>query len=333
MSVTARASEYTVKRTLADGTVKSYRYNRAKEPTRPVDTMSALISAYRSSPEWAGLKQISRKNYQVYIGVWEASRILLACPVADIRRRQVLALRDAVAAQRGPAAANVFMRTTSVLLKWAVEREWIELNPIAGTKRLPGGHLRAWTDAEYHRAVKALPEHLRRAVVLARLTGQRRGDLMAMRWSAYDGAHVLVQQQKGRNGASRPPLRIPASTVLRRELDAWRGDAPPTAPILTTVSGGAWRRTYLSTELGEALTKIGPDLAGLNVHGLRKLAAASLAEAGCSTHEIAAITGHRTLAMVELYTASARQRQLADAAGRRMDGPAKRPAKDLRNAS
>ena len=31
----------------------------------------------------------------------------------------------------------------------------------------------------------------------------------------------------------------------------------------------------------------------LGIHGLRKLAATRLADAGCSTHEIAAITGHR----------------------------------------
>jgi integrase len=50
------------------------------------------------------------------------------------------------------------------------------------------------------------------------------------------------------------------------------------------------------------------------VHGLRKLAAAALADAGCTAHEIAAVTGHRSLAMVSLYTASADQERLAEAA-------------------
>jgi integrase len=39
-----------------------------------------------------------------------------------------------------------------------------------------------------------------------------------------------------------------------------------------------------------------------------------LAEAGCSTHEIACVTGHRTLAMVELYTRAADQKRMAGAA-------------------
>ena len=46
-------------------------------------------------------------------------------------------------------------------------------------------------------------------------------------------------------------------------------------------------------------------------HGLRKAAARRLAEAGCSASEIAAITGHRTLAEVERYTRAADQERLA----------------------
>jgi integrase len=52
----------------------------------------------------------------------------------------------------------------------------------------------------------------------------------------------------------------------------------------------------------------------LNIHGLRKLAAAELADAGCTMHEIAAVTGHLSLSMVQLYTQSADQERLARAA-------------------
>ncbi|MFZ4534428.1 MAG: tyrosine-type recombinase/integrase, partial [Alsobacter sp.] len=50
------------------------------------------------------------------------------------------------------------------------------------------------------------------------------------------------------------------------------------------------------------------------LHGLRKSAAAALAEAGCSEREIMAITGHRTPQMVSLYTRSADQKRLAKSA-------------------
>jgi integrase len=60
-------------------------------------------------------------------------------------------------------------------------------------------------------------------------------------------------------------------------------------------------------------------LKGLVFHGLRKAAAVRLAEAGCSTHEIAAITGHETLAMVELYTKGAEQKRRAVAAIQKLE--------------
>jgi integrase len=49
-------------------------------------------------------------------------------------------------------------------------------------------------------------------------------------------------------------------------------------------------------------------------HGLRKAACRRLAEAGCTVHEIAAISGHATLKEVERYTKAADQQRLAQAA-------------------
>jgi hypothetical protein len=49
-------------------------------------------------------------------------------------------------------------------------------------------------------------------------------------------------------------------------------------------------------------------------HGLRKAAARRLAEAGCTMHEIAAITGHASLSEVQRYRRAADQARLARAA-------------------
>ena len=50
------------------------------------------------------------------------------------------------------------------------------------------------------------------------------------------------------------------------------------------------------------------------LHGLRKTAARTLAEAGCSVHEIMSITGHKSITEVERYTREASQKKLATAA-------------------
>lgn len=52
----------------------------------------------------------------------------------------------------------------------------------------------------------------------------------------------------------------------------------------------------------------------LSAHGLRKARAVQLAEAGCTAHEIMAITGHRSLSEVQRYTDAAQRQKLADEA-------------------
>ncbi|HEX3347420.1 MAG TPA: tyrosine-type recombinase/integrase, partial [Acetobacteraceae bacterium] len=121
-------------------------------------------------------------------------------------------------------------------------------------------------------------------------------------------------------------LVVPCHRDLRAELDAWRGDdvaSLDSRPVLTNESGHPWEPTALSHAIANALQRAGMP-GGLNVHGLRKLAAVRLAEAGCSTKEIGAITGHQTLAMIDLYTRKTDQRRLAEAAIGRLENAGNR---------
>ena len=52
-------------------------------------------------------------------------------------------------------------------------------------------------------------------------------------------------------------------------------------------------------------------LQGFSAHGLRKAGCRRLAEAGCSAHEIAAWSGHRTLSEIAEYTRSVEQAAMA----------------------
>lgn len=306
-----------VKRTLADGTTKTYEYDRTPSKTALLapGSVDALIGAYKRSPEWLGLKKTTQKNYGYYLR--DLARVGHQ-PVIAVRRRNILDLRDAIASTRGAGAANVFMRVSATLFRWARDRDWIEHSPIDRIRQLPGGHLLAWTSEEADRAIQELPPELARVVILARYTGQRRGDLINMTWRAYDGRTIRVQQEKGRDAASRPPIVIPVHPALKAALDSW--PRVEFGYLLTSATGLQWTRNHLSYEMRLAVGRLRMRK-GLNIHGLRKLAATSLAEAGCSTHEIAAVTGHRSLAMVQLYTASAAQERMAEAAIYRLKTP------------
>lgn len=294
----------TVRHTLADGTVKVYRYDRHAPKTiaREPDSTAQLIAAYQRSPEWHALAKSTQTGYTIYLRpLFQVGHL----PVHSWKRRDILTLRDAIATARGNGAATGFVRAASALFTWAVDREWLEHTPVTRIKALPGGHLRAWTREEADAAAARLPAHLARAVILARYTGQRRGDLCTMGWTAYDGATIRLVQQK--TGA---PMVLPVNPALKAHLDAWPRVA---ATILTDARGRPWKPADLTHAMPAALVRIGLSN-DMNVHGLRKLAAAELADAGCSVHEIAAITGHQSLSMVQLYTKSADQERLASAA-------------------
>jgi integrase len=79
------------------------------------------------------------------------------------------------------------------------------------------------------------------------------------------------------------------------------------------------------TEFGKPFTAAGfgnwfreqcdtANLRHCSAHGLRKAAARRLAEAGCTPHEIAAITGHASLKEIVRYTEAVNRKRLAQSA-------------------
>lgn len=305
---------HVVRKRLADGTIKEYTYTRGKKSSQKSGryapgTIGALLIAYRQSPEWRALKKTSQQNYNYSLRWLER---LAYVPLAELKRKEIVALRDIVNGKSGPASAAVFVRVVSSLMTWAVDREWIEYNPASHIKTPRSGSWKAWTEADAHKAAAVLEEPLRRVIILGMYTGQRRADLCAMKWSSYDGTAIRLTQQK--TGVS---LVLPVHPALKTELDRWKRETASIF-ILTSLTGKPWNPASLTVRMTRQRkeAELSPNL---NIHGLRKLAATLLAEAGCTTHEVAAITGHKTLAMVQHYTASASQEKLAKAAIARME--------------
>lgn len=120
---------------------------------------------------------------------------------------------------------------------------------------------------------------------------------------------VLFWTRKKTESTAALDLEIPVHPELRRIIDA-------------TPSG---HLTFLVTEFGKPFAVAGfgnwfreqCDMANLRhctFHGLRKAASVRLAEAGCTPHEIAAITGHASLKEIVRYTATADRKRLAASA-------------------
>lgn len=291
-----------VRRTLADGSIREYQYGAYKAPPPRVaaDSLDALIAAYKRSPAWAALSKSTKTNRTIYLReLQEIGQIRLK----DVVRREILVIRDVIASSRGNGAAAGFIQAAGALFTWGVDNDWLPFSPVHKIRRLVGGHLPAWTTEQAGTALQSVPERLRRVIVLGLYTGQRRGDLCAVKWSDYDGLTLRFVQQK-----TKARVVLSVHPDLKTELDTWERKGET---ILLNARGGSWAPNTLSKLMPAALQALGFPI-GLNIHGMRKLFAAGMADNGATPHEIGANTGHRTLEMIQLYTRSADQRKLSE---------------------
>jgi integrase len=121
-------------------------------------------------------------------------------------------------------------------------------------------------------------------------------------WADIVGDAIRVAQQK-----TAAKLTIPIHEALYRVLSTANRNHPA---ILVTAYGEQFSVKGFGHMISAAIREAGLPKR-CKAHGLRKAAARRLAEAGCSASEIAAITGHKTLAEVERYTRAADQERLA----------------------
>lgn len=266
-------------------------------------SVAALANAYRVSPAFKALAKSTRETYTTYLLVIEDHWGKL--PIAEIRRKHVLALRDTYGER--PAKANMIVKVLSLLIGFAIDREERTDNPAKGIPRLRAGpgH-KAWPPWAVERFLAKNTGAMRLALLLGLYTGQRRGDVLAMRWADYRDGWISVRQIK-----TGTPLEIPCHKALRQALEAEKKTG---LMILTSEKGRPYKPGSFEHQWNKAMTRAGLDKQGLTFHGLRYTAASMLAEAGCNPKQIAAITGHRSLAMLTKYTAFADQRVQAEAA-------------------
>jgi integrase len=112
--------------------------------------------------------------------------------VTDIRRRDVIELVEAVASERGPAAAKAVLQALSKFFGWLMARDVIEASPTVGVSAVlpprPKPRQRTLSDDELVALLKAARSDnpFDRVIWILALTGVRRNEAAQMRWSELD---------------------------------------------------------------------------------------------------------------------------------------------------
>lgn len=271
----------------------------ARKGRARIHSLGWLIATYKESRRFKNLRPATK---EVYLRAFERLRRLHDSEIVAIKRRHIVRIQDNLADK--PATANQVVKVAHMLFAKAVEDELIPGNPLARIEKLEIGRHKPWRDDQIAYALKALREGHRRALILALYTGQRRGDVVAMRWTDIrDGYIEIVQQKTGEE------VSIPLHPALEVELAEWAKDKKALT-ILWNERNQPHVPRALTNGFGKALREH-PHLAGLTFHGLRATCATALAEDGATVHEIASITGHQTLQMVQHYSKGADKKRRA----------------------
>lgn len=277
----------------------------APAPSVAPGSLNALAVSYYTSPAFLDLRGSSQANYRRIIERLRAKHGDKPVRLLDGQGvRRILAERA-----DHPAAANHLLRILRLLSRHAIEAGMLATDPTTGVRRRAytvAGY-RPWTedDIAAYEARWPTGTKQRRALALLLYTGQRRSDVVRMGRQHVRAGRIAVRQVKtGRE------LSLPIHPALAAEL----AHAPPDHLHFlarddgTAHSPGGFYNLFVAWCADAGLPP------GLAPHGLRKAAARRLAEAGATAHQIAAVTGHRSLHEVTIYTAAADQARLADQA-------------------
>lgn len=277
----------------------------------PRTSWAALVRSYRASSAYRRLKPGTRAKYDTVI-----EALLEKNADKDVRkitRAQVRAIHEKYADK--PRKADHQVQIIRLLLNFAKnELDWIPVNPAEGIKLFKAQtEWQPWPESLQQAFIRAC-KHLGDEVMLTAFhlgtgTGQRPGDLCGMRWDHYDGEYISVVQDKT---AAR--LWIFCPPALRTHLDSApkRGAYLLPKNLTEPLGYGALERRFRKVRAA-----VGRAAEGYVMHGWRYTAAVALADAGASDAEIQAVTGHKTLAMVQKYRSRAGQKRLSRTAQER----------------
>ena len=274
-------------------------------------SVSDLVASWYLSPEWKALGDTTKRTYRGIIEPFRAKHG--DKPVDRLERRHVMGFLAEKA--ETPSAANNLRKRLAQLLDHAIALDWIKANPARLTKpyKIAGGGFHAWDEGEIARFFEVHEQGTmaHRAVTLMLYTGAARVDAVKL------GPMNIKQTDSGprleyRRQKTAKTNGVLVSIPLHPDLAEVLADLPNDRPFLATAYGKGRSPDGLGNLMREWCDKAG--LPECSAHGLRKAIATRLAEAKATPHEIMAVTGHKTLAEVERYTASALREGMADSA-------------------
>jgi integrase/recombinase XerD len=247
--------------------------------------------------------------------------------VITLERRHVIKIVEG----RGPHAQKNWLKTLRGLMLFAVAENYRADDPTLGVKATQPavkstGHM-TWGDEQVkmYRERYALGTVARLAIELFLNLAARRGDAHKLGWQNIKEGKICWRPNKTLRSTDKV-LSIRVLPDLKRALDA-----VPRNDSLTFLVNAYGKPFASAAALGNKFADwcVGAGLEpvvchdgrtrSFRAHGLRKAACKALAHAGCTAPEIMAVSGHSSLAQVQIYIDEVEQDRMADAAIQKLE--------------
>ena len=212
----------------------------------------------------------------------------------EITRADIARVLDGIVSEGKGSTANHTLAAIRKLFNWCVDRGLMEVSPCVGIK-IPAplqSRDRVLVDTELAavwRASDVVGFPFGTIVKLLILTGQRRGEVAAMRWDEIDfesGAWSIPAQRTKSNKAQVVPLPPQAISLLR--------SAPRFESPFVFMALGNEDASFSGFSKAKARLAGLAEFGDWTLHDLRRTAASGLARLGVSPHVIERILDHTT---------------------------------------
>ncbi len=283
--------------------------NASKEIEINENTVHGLIYHFKKSLEFESLAIVTQQDYHNHFNIIGEKWGEVELAVLEDRRirKDLLEWRDQVGKKSKRQADYVFS-TFRRLVNYGIDLGLLNHNHLTRPKRLYKSNSRRdriWLHNDVEKVLKVASDEMKLAIILALHTGQRRGDLIAMTWTAYDGTHINIIQRK-----TNAKVYIPVTSTLKSILDNMGKKA---ITVLTNTKGHPW--TEAAFKSAWTRTKKASGIKDLTFHDLRGTAMTVLSENGATSIQIASITGHSLEAVEKILdTYISRTKPLANSA-------------------
>lgn len=297
---------------------------KGANPTTRPDDVRALLSSWRRS---LAARRSSPATVATYTSAIERLADFLDAQgmptgVGAIRREHVEAFIADLLTKRAPATAHNRYRGCQAFFTWALEEGEIRTSPMANMKppRLPETPPPVLRDVELRKLLDACARDRsfggRRDEAILRLfmdTGTRRAEVLGLRLEDIDLDEGLVKVT-GKGSRTRV-VGIGAGTVqaLDRYVRARAKRPDAGEPWLWLGRKGRLRETGLAELIRERGRQAGIK-ARLHPHAFRHAYAHAMLAGGMQEHDLMAIAGWKSPAMLARYAASTRQERAIKAA-------------------